>query len=173
MRKRWIWMIFIILLAIVLFIPFRLWGGLNPSAETMSKEEVQEFIKNSYQGETTAIDLKGDQYLIEMNRENVLYNVALDAYTGEVLSLSRIDPKPEDQTEETPNPNNEQPKTLTEQEAAEIALKEVNGRVEDVDFETFNDNSFYLVEIETEDDREAVVQIHAITGKVLTITWDD
>lgn len=62
---------------------------------------------------------------------------------------------------------------ITEDEAKQIALKHVKGQIDDVDLETDNDLSYYLVEIDTPDEREATVQIHALTGEVLSITWDD
>ena len=33
--------------------------------------------------------------------------------------------------------------------------------------------TYYFVEIEQANDQEATVQINAISGKVMTITWDD
>ncbi|GIN91014.1 PepSY domain-containing protein [Siminovitchia terrae] len=32
---------------------------------------------------------------------------------------------------------------------------------------------YYLVEVERDKEKEATVQINAITGEVLSITWDD
>lgn len=62
---------------------------------------------------------------------------------------------------------------ITEDEAIKIALKQVKGQINDVDLETDDYLNYYLVEIDTQDEREATVQIHAITGEVLSITWDD
>lgn len=62
---------------------------------------------------------------------------------------------------------------ITENEATQIAMKQVKGKVNDVDIEQEGSLSYYLVEIDTPDDREATVQIHAITGEVLSIAWDD
>ena len=36
-----------------------------------------------------------------------------------------------------------------------------------------NGITYYLVEIEANDGREATVEINAITGKINTLTWDD
>ena len=62
---------------------------------------------------------------------------------------------------------------ITEQDASDIALKQVKGKVEDVDLKESDGLKYYLVEIESEQDQEATVQIHSITGEVLSITWDD
>lgn len=69
---------------------------------------------------------------------------------------------------------------ITEKQAAKIAMGQLPagmiGEVDDVDFEKSEDGGYYLVEIDidTDDDLDEVTyQIHAISGKVLTVTWDD
>ena len=52
------------------------------------------------------------------------------------------------------------------------------GEVDDVDFVNSEAGGYYLVQIEidTDDDDdmdEVTYQIHAISGKVMTVTWDD
>ncbi|WP_313470607.1 PepSY domain-containing protein [Lysinibacillus sp.] len=54
----------------------------------------------------------------------------------------------------------------------QIALGQLTGEVDSVDFEETAEGGYYLVEIETQDD-EATFQIHAVSGEVLSITWDD
>ncbi|WP_082233450.1 PepSY domain-containing protein [Halobacillus massiliensis] len=61
---------------------------------------------------------------------------------------------------------------ISEKEAIEKALQEVKGKVDDVDYETSGNLPYYLIEIERDDD-DAEVQIHAITGEILSIKWDD
>lgn len=68
---------------------------------------------------------------------------------------------------------NQPTKRLTDNEAVEIARKQVQGELDDIWLETENGQTFYLVKIETNDDREAIVQIHAVTGEVMSVTWDD
>lgn len=73
---------------------------------------------------------------------------------------------------ETTPPATNPPVLLTEQQAASIALKHVqgNGQVEGVQRGSHDD---YLVDIEMTDGREAVVQVNMISGKVMSVTWDD
>ena len=100
-------------------------------------------------------------------------------------------PKTDTKTEQPENePKTERPKTtapntgkvetqqpkpvkplLTEQQAIAIALKEVPGELDSVEFKSSADGGSYFVEIEQED--EVTVQIHAITGKILSIQYDD
>ncbi|MGG0668770.1 PepSY domain-containing protein [Sporosarcina koreensis] len=69
---------------------------------------------------------------------------------------------------------------ISEQQAEKIALAQLPsgmiGEIDDVDFEKSTDGGYYLVQIEidTDDDMDEVTyQIHAISGKVMTVTWDD
>lgn len=83
--------------------------------------------------------------------------IMVDALTGKIL-LSK---------------GNSSAATLTEQEAIVIALSNVQGKVEDTDLEETDSAAYYLIDIETDDEREATVQIHAVSGEVMSITWDD
>lgn len=69
---------------------------------------------------------------------------------------------------------------ISEREAEKIGLAQLPagmiGEVDDVDFVNSTDGGYYLVQIEidTEDDMDEVTyQIHAISGKVITVTWDE
>lgn len=73
----------------------------------------------------------------------------------------------------TPAPPPSRPALISEDRAIELALAQVAGTVEDVDLERKGDTRYYLVEIETEDGKEAQVQIQAASGKVMSITWGD
>ncbi|MDW0108514.1 PepSY domain-containing protein [Sporosarcina aquimarina] len=65
---------------------------------------------------------------------------------------------------------------ISEQRAVQIALGQLNGEVDDVDFVKTSEGGYYLVEIEIDVDDgpdEATYQIHAISGKIMSVTWDD
>lgn len=62
---------------------------------------------------------------------------------------------------------------LSEKEAIQIALKKVQGVVDDVDYEVEGGQPYYFIEIETADDKEYEFQIHAITGKIRSMVIDD
>lgn len=88
-------------------------------------------------------------------------------------------PKPQEKPQPKPPVNKPAPQTtvlLTEQQAIQIALRQLNGEVDDVDFVKTSEGGYYLVEIEIDADDgpdEATYQIHAISGKVMSVTWDD
>ncbi|REB06136.1 hypothetical protein DVB69_13900 [Sporosarcina sp. BI001-red] len=65
---------------------------------------------------------------------------------------------------------------ISKQQAIKIALGQLNGEVDDVDFVNTSEGGYYLVEIEIDVDDgpdEATYQIHAISGKIMSVTWDD
>ena len=62
---------------------------------------------------------------------------------------------------------------LSEQKAKDIALQQVSGDVDDIELKQSGDSRYYLVEIETNEDKDAVIQVNAVTGKVMSITWDE
>jgi uncharacterized membrane protein YkoI len=114
-----------------------------------------------------------EQYDIELEKEDNLYQISLDALSGKVIVITKkatTSPPPVSPTTTTSNGTS---KRLTEEEAKEIAKKQVNGAVDHVWLESKNEQTYYLVEIKTKDDREAIVQIQAITGNVMSVTWDD
>ncbi|MED3551369.1 PepSY domain-containing protein [Cytobacillus praedii] len=186
-KKLWLWIAGSVLLLALLFIGFQQWGRVTTSAESLSRNEAKDLVEKRYKGEITNIEQKDDKYVIEMDRNQIIYEIKLNASNGEVLSFSKIGSKKEEQEQEPfeegqPDQENQQELgeagsgtkvILSESAAKEIALKEVDGIVDDIDLETSDDLMYYLVEIETADDREAVVEIHASTGKVLSISFDD
>lgn len=77
-------------------------------------------------------------------------------------------------------PGSDEPvRLLTEKEAEKIAAKSLAGagsKVEDTDADLRTEDdgqAYYLVEVELEDGREASVQVNAVSGKVLSTTWDE
>lgn len=88
-------------------------------------------------------------------------------------------PKPQEKPQPKPPVNKPAPQKtvlLTEQQAIQIALRQLNGEVDNVDFVKTSEGGYYLVEIEIDVDDgpdEATYQIHAISGKVMSVTWDD
>lgn len=86
---------------------------------------------------------------------------------------SNDQPSNEAPSSEAPSSGHQPPLLLTESEAARIALQHIPGELDDVDLEQSGGVAYYLVEIERDDDMEATVQIHAITGEIMSVTWDD
>lgn len=93
------------------------------------------------------------------------------------------DSKSEDSSSSTPPSNNDKGSSIavspsgviSAEKAEQIALQQVRGTVDDTDYEHGDKQGqrYYLVEIDTADDREATVQINAISGEVMSVTWDE
>ena len=70
----------------------------------------------------------------------------------------------------TAEPTATPPALMNREEAARVALRHVAGTVKDVEE---GGNRDFLVEIETDDGQEAVVQINRVSGALMSVTWDD
>ncbi|MFC9710815.1 PepSY domain-containing protein [Paenibacillus sp. NPDC056933] len=64
-------------------------------------------------------------------------------------------------------------KLLTVAQAKEAALKATDGKVDDVDLERRNGQTFYEVEIDKKRSNDVVVRLDAYTGKILAVVDDE
>ncbi|MDN4606195.1 PepSY domain-containing protein [Sporosarcina highlanderae] len=180
-----------IVLTIAIVIAGQLYtSGKLTKAETLTKQEIQSQLETIYKGAVSKIVLDGSLYHAKIVRDGSEYAVKVEADTGKVLSLiqtkettqSDLVVNDEQTPEEKPStPANEKKTVLiSEKQAAHIGMSQLplgmSGEVDDIDFVKTTDGGYYLVQIniDTEDDLDEVTyQIHAISGKVLTVTWDD
>lgn len=132
--------------------------------QRLTEQEVKELIQAASLGELQSLTLKEqsgeDVFVSEVVKLGEKREVIVHAVTGQVLSNEIADEQPSRNT------------ILTEDEAINIALQAVEGEVDDVDLENEEDHVFYLIEIETDDEKEAIVEVNAITGES-TVTWDE
>ena len=136
-----------------------------PQTVALPEERIREIILSQVVNGTIAslekINNGSDSfYKAIVNDKEKQTTITVDAISGTVLSS-------------TSTLINEPAKRLTENDAVQIARTQVQGELDDIWLETESDQPYYLVKIETNDDREATVQIHAITGDVKTVAWDD
>ncbi|MEH7331827.1 PepSY domain-containing protein [Neobacillus drentensis] len=233
-KKGWKWLIVCVILAGIIFIGWNKLGPSKANAEILSEKEAQLLVENRYQGTVTQIKLAGKQYHMKLEKQELLYQIKIDATSGKILSLQKLDNKtilPEEPTStglseekikaiilseangtivsleklesngspiykavvttenkqttitvnavtgsilSTESINiHEPPKSLTETEAGQIAIKQVKGIVDHIWLETKGSVTYYLIKVKSTSGQEAIVQVHAITGKVLSVTWDD
>ncbi|MFC0274410.1 PepSY domain-containing protein [Metabacillus herbersteinensis] len=134
------------------------------SQKEMSEEEIEGIVLSSVSGTVETLkrqeENKSITYTAIVKEENQRTTIKVDAKSGKILS-------------KVMNEVIEPSKRLTEQQATDIASKQVKGEIEDIELENINNTAYYLVEIETDDEREATIQIHAITGEVKSVTWDE
>lgn len=127
----------------------------------LSEKQIKQLMASAY-GEVENIKLNHTIYTVLVENKDTQKELTIDAYTGKVLTEKDIQPV-------------KQPEgggVLSEQQAVKIALQQLNGEIDSVDYEETEDGGYYLVEIETKNE-EAVFQIHAISGKVMSVSWDE
>lgn len=127
----------------------------------LTESQIRQFVKKEY-GRVEIVKLTDHIYTVRVEKDDRQKELALDAFTGELLSEKNVQPIERPEVE----------KIISEPQAIKIALQQLNGEVDSVDYEETADGGYYLVEIETKDD-EAVFQIHAVSGKVMSVTWDE
>lgn len=219
------------------------WRPWINNAQALTKEAAEEAVLQLYPGQVTGTKLSKGQYSMQLKTDKGLYEMKVDALSGEIVSLMRIEAPasqddaapatpnptspvkaspttepskdttrkpdkpnkdlPKDQTpkqqtpkepsptqtpkddfpeqpskkDETPkatgSPKEQAPTLLTSADASLLAAKHVKGQVKDTDLRETAAGSYYLVEIRGGKEKKAVVQVNAITGAIMSVTWDD
>ena len=168
---------------------------------SLSEKQIASRVEALYGGVVDNTIKQDDVYIVTFSTAQATYEVTVDEVNGRFSHLTLIYEQPtvvQDDTnegEETtptadtakqpdsqvkpsdpakPNTPATEPKPilLTEQQVISIASAQFTGEVEDVDFENAADGGYYLVEIDTAEE-EVTVQIHAITGKILSVSFDE
>ncbi len=142
----------------------------------VSEQQAEEIALQEVQGEVEEISysVQQNEYRVRVTGETEVSVVSVSAETGKIIDVSteaagEKDPLPTE-PETTPEP---QP-VISREEAVSLAMKTLNGELQEVEFTDTPDGGYYLVEIENEEtEKEVTVQIHAIRGETLTVDWDD
>ncbi|MBP3038654.1 PepSY domain-containing protein [Bacillaceae bacterium Marseille-Q3522] len=137
----------------------------DKAAENIINEaEVREIIQQNGSGEIQSIrqvtENEKNMYRVNVKENENITTLLVDAHSGNIISS-------------TPEQTVQPAVRIGEQEAEEIALAEINGTVDNIELETINENLYYLVEINTVDDEEVEVAIHAITGEIESLSWEE
>ncbi|ANY68026.1 hypothetical protein BBD42_17245 [Paenibacillus sp. BIHB 4019] len=232
------------------------WQSAADARPSITEEQASEQVLQQYVGKIVSAKLGDNVYEVKLQADKGIYDVAVDAKGGGIVSIKLIDgglpaagetppvsssnqptdpsaseqaaeptpgqspvatpsqepstspapnPSPEPSLSPGPNPSpgqssspatNSSPKPslkpsdgngnggktpaaspakqgISPDEAEAIALKQIKGKVEDIELKSSDRSRYYLVEIDTPDDREATVQVHAVTGAIMSITWDE
>ncbi|MEK3887847.1 PepSY domain-containing protein [Bacillus sp. FSL K6-3431] len=137
------------------------------SVKEISEAEIKKIIEKQKKGKIKKLDRRED-------KDQVFYDAVLeDSEKKTVMILNALTGEVVDTKEKKLTPAKEVTTKLTEAEAVKIALETVSGTVDDIDFENEDGLFYYLIEIEQNDEREAEIQINAMTGKVMNISWDE
>lgn len=177
------WLIIAIILGVIAIIA-SLYVKNQTFASQISATEAKEKVEQLYSGEVLSTTEKEHNFLLTLSLPAGEYEVVLDRDSGEILSMIKTKTTPidlnvdqgseveEEPTEPTPS-NEEIPSQITEQEAISIALQYMPGTLEEAELEESNGVTYYKVEIEEKDQQEATIQVHSITGEIMSVTYDD
>ncbi|MET3697904.1 uncharacterized membrane protein YkoI [Bacillus oleivorans] len=141
----------------------------SPATEKVrTEDEIREQIAQQVKGKIEKVEQKQEGenliYTVVVRSETEITTLKIDAYTGETVDTV---------TEAIKQPEEEPAKRLTESEAVEIALQRVSGKVDDIELEQSGGTIYYLIEIEREEEEDATVQVNALSGEVMSVTWED
>ena len=146
----------------------------NNTKTFLSIDEVKKIALQEVNGVVEDIELENESnkavYEVEIEKNDIDYDLYIDAYSGEIYSVDRDDHNNDDDIDDDNLSNNKN--TISQADATAIAEKAVNGKV--VEIEKDEDDGLIKYEVELNTDRgEAEVEIDASTGKVLDVEWDD
>lgn len=129
-----------------------------------TKEDIQSIVSSEYEGtiERMVLSTETEQpfYTVDIAKDETLITLAIDALTGSILD-SKIKQTTAEQA------------LISKDQAIIKAKTQLTGEVQYITYEETSDGGYYLIEIESEDDREAVIQVHGVSGEILSVTWDD
>lgn len=181
-KNKYTYLLILAVILIAAYAGYRLFA--EESAPRLTPEQAEAAVLQAYPGSVETLALHSGQYVAELKTDQGRYELKLDSSSGEIVSIVLLESTATaaPAAEPTPQPsppvedNTASPtagRLVSEEEAVELALQAVPGEADDVDTEIDGTGVFYLVEIKTADDREAVVQVDAISGSILSVTWED
>jgi uncharacterized membrane protein YkoI len=141
----------------------------------LSTDEVEKIALQKVNGVVEEIELERESgkavYEVDIEKDDINYDLHIDAYSGEIYSIDRDDNDDDDDNNHSHNGQNNQ-NIISQADAIAIAEKAVNGKI--VEIEKDEDDGLIKYEVELKTDRgEAEVEIDASTGKVLEVKLDD
>lgn len=144
------------------------------SADTATKsilpvEKIKGIALSEYEGHIDDIELERENgyayYEVEIENGHEDFDIYIDAYTGEVLTIEIDGDDDQERRQALEN-------IISADEAKKIAVEAVSGKV--VEFELDEDDNRYEYEMELRTDYgEAEVTIDAVTGEILKQELDD
>ena len=149
----------------------------NNTKTFLSTDEIKKIALQEVDGIVEEIELDNESgkavYEVDIEKDDIDYDLHIDAYSGEIYSVDRDDDNDDDDDDDNFSNSNQNNKNIISQvDATAIAEKAVNGKV--VEIKKDEDDGFIKYEVELSTDRgEAEVEIDATTGKVLEVEWDD
>ncbi|WP_370221820.1 PepSY domain-containing protein [Cytobacillus sp.] len=140
--------------------------------DLITVEEAKKIALSEAEGRVESIELEranGNQYYeIDIENGTEDFDIKINALDGKVISFNKERDDDNDQSEKEVYGEN----IISEQKAIEIAEKEVNGTMKEIEIDEDDGQILYEVELQTKKG-EADVDIDAETGKVLKVELGD
>lgn len=137
--------------------------------ESITLKDAENKVLAAYDGTLVSSREETEQFTITFNNTVGQYAAHVND-RGEIVLLEQLETYVAEQPEQPDEPV--QSVKLTEQQAIDIAQNVFNGTLEDAEFIDSSNGGYYLIELESES-QEAEIQIHALTGDVLSAVYDD
>jgi uncharacterized membrane protein YkoI len=128
----------------------------------LSKEEAAKIAAAEGKVLSSEFNKENKIYLVTIEKESKKYTVEINANSGKIQNIKELNP-----VTESPKPKTK----ITEQEARQIAQKEVKATITEVELDDDDGVLVYEIEVETET-QEGQVIINAFTGEVASITME-
>lgn len=193
------WLIVPTVLTIVIIILAYLVFNQLMTSTILTKADIETRITALYGGKVETIVKDGSQYNVTFAVDDYIYEVVANEEYGTFEQLTLIkegtpssEEVPTTLDEEEPTTPDEELATddteleletdsqppvkqerLTKAKVIEIAKKQASGTIDEVEFFQDNSGGYFIVEIENDDGNDVTLQIHAITGKILSVSFDD
>ncbi|WP_227396018.1 PepSY domain-containing protein [Jeotgalibacillus aurantiacus] len=174
-------------------------------SDLISVDEAKEKALAEYEGVVESVELekqfRGYLYEIDIDNGEIDYDLDMDASTGEILKAKEERDDDDDDRDDDNSQNTDQAddnssdddnrtasatasngtsantneEYITQEEAVSIAMAEVSGTLESVEFDDDDGRMIYEIEINTGngDDDDADFEIDAVTGEILEMNLED
>ncbi|MBK3495518.1 PepSY domain-containing protein [Viridibacillus sp. YIM B01967] len=148
--------LFIVSLIIIAgILSIAIWKKLtNETPQTTA--EIVKNIETMYGGEIIFFLAEDDQYKVQLQRNNAIYNLKIDPYSGKVLQMKQ---EKMDVTEKA--------EYLSETEIRKIVKEQYKGKIEKMTLNTQKEEPVYQIEI-VNNKKETNLLIDALSGEVLS-----
>ena len=159
---------------------------------TLSEQEVITRVESLYNGKVEEVTKEDAHYNVIFADGSNVYEVQVDEEQGTFQDLNLIlirndgaevavdnnaaNQKSDANSSTAPNSEAGTSSTsatrITAQDAQSLALQQMTGELEEIEYFQSADGGYYIIEID-DGEIEASFQIHAITGKILSVVYDD
>ncbi|MBH0160559.1 PepSY domain-containing protein [Fictibacillus sp. 26RED30] len=128
----------------------------------ITKDEAEKIAANHGEVMSAEFNEENKVYLVSVQNEGKTYRLEINGNTGDIKSKNEVE-----SGDEPAEPNTK----ITEEDAKQIAIKEVKGTITDIELDDEDGVIVYEVEIETKT-KEAQVIINAFSGEVNSVTME-